>query len=113
MTIEASVNGGAFADVTPAILAENLTVSFDLSALAGTESAMVEFRVTDAVGNTATTATSIEIEGDVVAPFELVIQLRTATALSSSLTTPAPAKATPCRRSSAIWKMTKVWRQAG
>ena len=75
VTIEASVNGGAFADVTPAILAENLTVSFDLSGLAGTESAMVEFRVTDAVGNTATTATSIEIEGDVVAPFELVIQL--------------------------------------
>ena len=27
VTIEASVNGGAFADVTPAILAENLTVS--------------------------------------------------------------------------------------
>ena len=75
VSVEASVNGGAFVDVTPTSITADLRVTLDLSDLADTDSATVDFRVTDGAGNPATTATSVEIEGDVVGPFELVIQL--------------------------------------
>ncbi len=75
VAVAASINGGTFQDVTPSSVTADLTVTLDLTAFAAEDSVDVTFRVTDTATNEATTSTSVEIEADVVAPFELVIQL--------------------------------------
>ncbi|QJF50330.1 carbohydrate-binding protein [Roseobacter ponti] len=68
--VEASVNGGGFAEVIP--VADIVTL--DLSG-AGEGEVTVTFRVSDEAGNTAETGASVTIGEVVVAPFDLTIQL--------------------------------------
>ncbi len=75
VTVEASINGGAFVDVTPAAVTSDLTITLDLSAFAADDSVDVAFRVTDDTANTASVSASIEIENAPVMAFSQTIQL--------------------------------------
>ena len=69
--VEASVDGGAFAEVT----ATDGVVTLDLSAFAAGSDVPVQFRVTDGVGNEALTSATATIGTDAPVDFSTTIQL--------------------------------------